>query len=175
MQKIVNLRQFRNRQIERRAFDGWQKRYGETFDRTTRFSDLSDCVLLSLAQPGETNAQPYYELIMGVFDWGNPVKFYYLSDEQRMRVIDIHLFLADLVRFELMKRLGWVEWYAGEGDTILDLVRRFDKLRVECRNNPPRLAETHSAHAEYCALTSRDQEVFIRRLLPEALETFKQQ
>lgn len=173
MADIISLQDYRLQQIEHRGFGPWRKRFGEHFHRNTRLGDISDGTLFCLAQPGENQTLPYYEFIMGVLDWGNPVKFYYLDDTERMRVIDIHLFLADQIRFEMMKRLGWLETFASEGHALIDYILAFDRLRTVCSNNPPTLASLHPRFPEYSVLVKYDRQVFIRRLLPEALELFQ--
>ncbi|MDH4010686.1 MAG: hypothetical protein OEU55_08220, partial [Desulfobacterales bacterium] len=99
MTKVVDLHHYRTKVIEQRAFGPWQKRFGETYDANTCLSDLSDKTLYFLAQPGEDSSMAYYEMIMGVLDFGPATKFNYLASEQQMRVVDIHLFLADQMRF----------------------------------------------------------------------------
>ena len=52
-------------------------------------------------------------MIMGVLDLGPAAKFNYLPTEQQMQVVDIHLFLADHMRFEMMLRLNKANGRAG--------------------------------------------------------------
>ena len=78
---------------------------GEAFGAHTRIADLPDKVILGLAQPGDASSTAFYELIMGVLDLGPAAKFFYLSNDEQMRVVDIHLLLADQVRFEMMRRI----------------------------------------------------------------------
>ena len=42
------------------------------------------------------------------------------------------------------------------------------------RQNPPRLSSDHPDFQSYRALIERDQQVYIRRLMPAALEAFQQ-
>ncbi len=173
MADIVHLKTYRLQQIDKKGFGPWRKRFGEPFRRDTRLEDISDSTLFRLAQPGENQALPYYEIIMGTLDWGNPVKFYYLDDAERMRVIDIHMFLADQIRFEMMKRLGWIEKFITEQVALIDYILSFDHLRAVCMNHPPLLSPAHPQFSEYSALMDTDKQIFIRRLLPRALEVFQ--
>jgi len=173
MTKIVDLQTYRTRAIEQRSFGLWQKRFAETFDSTTRLEDLSDATLYFLAQPGELSSVAYYEIIMGVLDLGAATKFYYLNNSDQMRVVDLHLLLADQVRFEMMRRLKWITGFEGVKYSILEIVQQFDTVKKICRTNPPMLSASNSNYAEYSELTPGDKEVFIRRLLQEALEAFK--
>jgi len=173
MTKVVDLQIYRTRAVEQRGFGPWQKRFAETFDSTTRLEDLSDSTLYFLAQPGEMSSIAYYEVIMGVLGLGPAAKFYYLNNSDQMRVVDLHLFLADQVRFEMMRRLKWITGFEGIKYSILEILQKFDTVKENCRANPPMLSASNSNYAEYSELTPGDKEVFIRRMLQEALEEFK--
>jgi hypothetical protein len=111
---------------------------------------------------------------MGILDLGTASKFHYLGNRDQMRVVDIHLFLADQMRFEMMRRLEWIRSYEGGQYSLLDMVQGFEKVKTRCRQHPPILSESNSDYATYTELTSGDKDVFIRRMLQEALEAFKE-
>jgi hypothetical protein len=173
MTKVVDLHDYRTRLVEQRAFGPWQKRFGEAYDANSRLSDLSDKTLFFLAQPGESSSTAYYEMIMGVLDLGPATKFNYLASEQQMRVVDIHLFLADQMRFELMHRLEWLETPPCQNISMVEMVQSYAQIRSACKDKPPALAPTHPGYTAYQELAARDKEVFIRQLLREALEKFE--
>jgi hypothetical protein len=173
MKKVVDLEEYRHRILEHRGFGPWKKRFGESFDSTTRLIDLSDSTLFYLAQPGEPNSVAYYEFIMGILNLGTAIKFNYLENRDQMRVVDIHLFLVDQVRFELMRRLRWIRAFEGEKYNLVEMVLEFDRVKTKCRGNPPELADSNSDYPTYMRLTAGDKEVFIRRMLQEALKTFE--
>ena len=174
MPKVVDLQIYRTRALEQRGFGPWQNRFGESFESTTRIVDLSDSTLFYLAEPGESSSVAYYELIMGILDLGNAPKFHYLGNRDQMMVVDIHLFLADQIRFEMMRRLGWIRTFEGEKYSLLNMVQDFEKVKLKCREHPPVLAESNPGYAAYEKLIIGDKEVFIRRMLQEALEAFKE-
>ena len=174
MPKIVDLHNYRTKAIEQRAFGPWQKRFGEVYDAGTCLSDLSDKTLFFLAQPGEDSSIAYYEMIMGVLDLGPATKFNYLPTQEQMQVVDIHLFLADHMRFEMMRRLGWLAEHGCQSSRMIDLVQNHRQIRDSCKNNPPGLSPSHPGHATYQKLIPREKEVFIRQLLREALEKFEE-
>jgi hypothetical protein len=89
-------------------------------------------------------------------------------------VVDLHLFLADQVRFEMMRRLGWIKDFVGQKYSILELVQEFDKAKEDSRLNPPVLSASNPDFAGYTQLTMGDKEVFIRRMLKQALDAFKE-
>jgi hypothetical protein len=173
MTKIVDLQTYRVKAVEQRGFGPWKKRFGESFDAQTRLANLSDQTLYFLAQPGEPSSVAYYEVSMGVLNLGPAAKFHYLGNMEQLLVVDLHLFLADQVRFEMMRRLGWIRDFEGLKYGIIELIQKFEELKDNFRLNPPILAESRPDFAEYARLTSGDKEVFIRRMLNQALDTFK--
>jgi hypothetical protein len=109
MTKIINLQKYQTRVIEQRGFEPWLKRFGESYGQTTRLSDISDRTIYFLAVPGELGNVAFYELIMGILDLGEASEFHEIDRDKQMQVMDIHLFLVDIVRFEMMHRLGWID------------------------------------------------------------------
>jgi hypothetical protein len=174
MAKVVNLRSYRNKALEQRAFGPWHKRFGGQFTQDTRLLDFSDKTLYSLALPGEESAVAYYEFIMGVLELGAAAKFYYLEKKAQLIVVDIHLFFADQIRFEMMRRLKWLSNFPCFEYSLIEIVQRYKSLKDITKQNPPELLETHPDYADYSSLTTVDKGVFIRRMLPQALETFKE-
>jgi len=172
MGKLLNLDEYRHNAAARRGFGPWQNRFGATFNQDTTLADIDAPILYFLALPGEKCTQAYYELIMGVLDLGPSVNFYTLEKKSQIKVTEIHLFLSDLIRFEMMRRLEWVGNLTCEKYTLIELILRFDALTGKGCNKPPDLSVAHPGYTKFSKLIPRDQEVFIRQLLPEALEAF---
>jgi len=173
MTKVVDLQAYRAKAIEERGFGPWLKRFEESYGLKTRLCDLSDSTLYYLAEPGEPSSFAYYELIMGILDLGAAPEFYYLNNHNQMAVVDIHLFLADQVRFEMMRRLGWIINYAGEIFSLAEMIRNVTNVMNTCKGKPPELETSHPDYSEYIQLIPGEKEVFIRRKLQEALDTFE--
>ena len=173
MAKVVDLKTYRVRMLEQRGFGPWQIRFAESYDSQTRPSDLSNKTLYYLSQPGENSSIAYYELIMGILDLGPAEKFHYLGNQDQMQVVDIHLFLADQVRFEMMQRLEWILSFEGSRYSLLEMIQKFGTIKTKCRKRPPDLARSNYNYSEYTQMTDGDKEVFIRRMLQEALDAFK--
>jgi len=173
MAKVVDLQDYRTKSAEHRGFKPWCKRFGESYGAETRLSELSDRTLYFLARPGEETAMAFYELIMGVLGLGSAPKFYYLPDAQQMMVMDIHLFLADQVRFEMMHRLGWLTGFSGQAYTIIDMVHNFENIKAEWKEKAPALCEADPDFEAYSKLTIGDKQAFVRRKLRQALEAFQ--
>ena len=133
MAKVVDLKTYRLQAQEKRGFGPWQKRFLESYGSRTRLSDISDETLYFLSQPGENSSHAYYELIMGILDLGPAVKFHYLNNRDQMRVVDIHLFLADQFRFEMIRRLDWILSFAGSNYSLFEMVEEFDTIKNKCK------------------------------------------
>lgn len=172
MSQLLDLTSYRSKMVEQRAFACWRKRFGESYGAETRFSDLSDRTLYFLSKPGEETALAYYELIMGVLGMGEAPKFYFLDEKDQLKVIDVHLFLVDQARFELMRRLGWLASFPGENYTLLEMVQAFETIKAEVRQKPPVLSRSHPEHNAYCTLIDSDKQVFIRRKIVMAIKEF---
>lgn len=173
MTKVVNIQAYRAQILQQRAFGHWEKRFKESYSLTTRLSDLSDKTLHFLAQPGENSSIAYYELIMGILEFGPATKFNYLPNREQMRVVDIHLFLADQVRFEVMHRLKWLVKLPCEKYNLVEMVQDFDKIKPASKISPPELSASHPDNISYQQLAIGDKEVFIRRMLRDAIEAFR--
>jgi hypothetical protein len=110
---------------------------------------------------------------MGIRGLGLASEFHYLGNPDQMRVVDIHLFLVDQLRFEMMRRLEWILTFEGQRYSLLEMVQEFDKIKKRRGGHPPGLEQSNANYTEYMQLTDGDKEVFIRRMLQEALDSFK--
>lgn len=173
MSKVVDLQAYRAKSVEQRSFRLWCERFGEPYGIQTKLADLSDRTLYFLALPGEQTAVAFYELIMGILGLGEAPRFYYLPNTDQMMIVDIHLFVADQVRLEMMRRLGWLASFASEKYTLFEIVQAFEKIKAQCREKPPELSEAQPDFDLYKTLMHGDKEVFLRRKLREALEAFR--
>jgi hypothetical protein len=73
----------------------------------------------------------------------------------------------------MMRRLGWLTSFAGQGYTLLEIIQAFEKIKVQCKEKPPKLSEAQPDFDLYNTLVGGDKEVFLRRKLREALEAFR--
>lgn len=173
MGKIVSLKAYRTQSGSQKGFAFWRQRFRESFDEKTRIADLSDATVCYLAVPGEESTFAWYALIMGALGMGRAAKFDFLEKSDQMIVVDIHLFMVDQLRFEMMHRLGWIAHSAGTESSILEMVQSHETARIHFRNHPPTLVASHPEYDAYIGLHERDRESFIRRLLGPAIEAFK--
>ncbi len=70
----------------------------------------------------------------------------------KLKIMDTALALVDRVRFELMRRLGWVEGVPGGERPIIQLVQEAWRRQVEFAREIPRLAADHPDYQAYARL-----------------------
>ena len=151
----------------------WRNRFDQSFEEHSGLSDLSAKTLYLLSLPGGEAISDLYALIIGFLGYSERVVFDDLDSKTQTRVLDIHLFLSDQIRFEMMFRLGWLESFIGNRYSLLETVREFDRVKQVCSHQPPSLAKSHESYDAYGPLFDLDQQVFLRRLFPAAMAAFK--
>ncbi len=174
MAEIIDLDRFRQKLAADQGFRTWLRRFQEQFGPETRLSDLSPRTLLFLASPGDEQLFVYFDLIMGARGLGGAVRFRLdaVDGAVKLKILDAAFALMDRVRFEVMRRLGWVEGLPDADTPIIDLVRRAWE-RGEFARPLPRLAPTHPEYGAYLKLSPLDRAVFLRRLIPKAVADFR--
>lgn len=172
MAAIVDLNEQRRNMAAKRGFQSWENRFGETYTARTCLSDLSDTALKELFRGGPEGSMPLYDCIMGVLGLGLGPRFYYLENRERLQVMDIALFLLDQLRFEAMRRLGWVDDSPLFHIPIVDLILDFAGKYVSMQHWTPAMATSHPSFVDYVDTFETDRGSFIRRLIPLALEEF---
>jgi len=175
MDNVIDINAYRHRVLKERIFGPWHRRFGDTLHLKTRLRDLSGRTLFLLAQPGDVSAEPFYDLIMGVLDMGDATDFFYLDDHQKMTVVDIHMFLADHVRFEMMQRLSWLKIHSCLAYPIVSMVEQFGKFRSLCMKHAPELTRSHPDYPAFSRLNPMEKQVFIRKMINDALASFQRQ
>lgn len=173
MAEIVDLEEIRDQHAVRDGFRSLRSRFGQEFDARTRLVDLKPDVLYQLAQPDDTGTQMLHGMILGFQGYGATAAFEALDSSTKKAVVDLHLFITDLVRFEIMYRLGWLGEIPGRDLALVSLIRNSAQAQYISRQNPPCLSRNHPDYHSYKMLLERDQQVFIRRLMLSALEVFR--
>lgn len=174
---IIDLERFRSKISADQGFHSWLARFQEQFGPDTRLEDLSRSTLLYLATPGEENLFVFFDLVMGARGLGGSLRFRLddLDNDTKMKIIDSAFALVDRVRFEVMRRLGWVT-AVPEGDVpIIALVARAWRQGASFGQEAPALAMKHPEFPAYARLSPMDRVVFLRRLIPRAVVTFRDQ
>jgi hypothetical protein len=174
--EVIDLERFRAKIAADQGFRTWLARFQEQFGPETRLQDLSPRTLLYLATPGEETLYVYFDLIMGAQGYGGSARFRLddLDNAAKLKIMDTAFALMDRVRFEVMRRLGWVEAVPEVETPIIDLVRRAWRLEDRFTREVPRLSPGHPDYQAYFSLPDMDQGVFIRRLIPKAVNRFRE-
>lgn len=173
MSQVIEMEQGRLQMAVKRGYRNWKGQFREDFDEHTRFSDLSQETLAYLAQGKEKGTFYLYDLIMNLTWMGSGFEFNELSSKDKMTVIDQYLFLLDRIRFECMKRMGWLESYPGEDFTLVELITRFEELAPGLQAKVPVLSPHHPGYEEYAGMSTLDQEAFVRKLIPRAVSEIR--
>ena len=169
MEDIVDFEKARLEKMAQRGYRNWMSQLGEDFHVGTRPSHISIKALGLLARGKETTVFCLYDLIMNLENLGSGFEFNELNPKEKMAVIDRYLFLLDRIRFEYMKRLGWLEGYPGEEFTLVELITRFEELASELQGKTPALSQQHPGYKRFCNMNALEREQFIRKLIPKAL------
>lgn len=175
MAEVIDLERFRRKLAADQGFRTWLARFKEQFGPDTRLPDLSPQTLLFLATPGEDHLYVYFDLVMGARRLGGSARFRLddLDNATKLKIMDVAFALVDRVRFEVMRRLGWVEATPGADAPIIALVEQAWIREEAFTREIPRLSPRHPEYAAYLRLPPLDQAVFIRRLIPRAVAAFR--
>jgi hypothetical protein len=177
MAEVIDLERFRAKVAADQGFRTWLARFKEQFGPETRLRDLSPQTLLYLATPGEENLYVFFDLVMGARRLGGSARFRLddLDSEAKLKIMDTAFALVDRVRFEVLRRLGWVEAVPGMERAIIELVQQAWRRESAFTREVPQLAPQHPQYEAYLRLNPRDRAVFIRRLIPRAVAAFREQ
>jgi len=170
MQQVIDLEKRRLMLAVRRGFRNWTSRFKEEFGPDTRLCDLSFETLACLARGKDKGAFYLYDLIMNLKNLGSGFEFHELDPKNKMAVMDLHLFLLDRIRFECMRRLGWLEAYPGEEFTLVELIMQFDRLAPGLQAKIPLLSQDHPDYPQFFRVSTFDKEGVIRRLIPRLMK-----
>ena len=170
MSRVIDFEEGRLLVAVKRGYRNWVSRFKESFGPETRLSQISPATLSYLAQGKEKGTFYIYDLIMNIQHLGSGFEFNELHPKKKMAIIDQYLFVLDRIRFECMKRLGWLKSYPGEEFPLVELIVKFDKLAPSLQAKVPVLDQGHPNHEEYAAMTTYDKEAYVRKLIPKALE-----
>ena len=110
---------------------------------------------------------------MNLRNLGSGFEFNELNPKEKMAVMDRYFFILDRIRFEYMKRLGWLAVYPGEEYTLVELIPQFDKLAPNLQSKTAALSQDHPAYGKFYGMNPFEREALIRRLIPKALKTIQ--
>jgi hypothetical protein len=172
MNNVVDLKRYRLYRAVRRSQRKWVAYFSEPLTVDTKLGDLSDKTLLTLARLGDNVMNLLTGLIMNVLDLGDGRSFVDLAGPPKIDVLDAQLFLIDQIRWECLRRLGWVRNFAAEDYPVVELIFDHEHIKKVFRPPFPELTENHPDHDEFLRRRNMDGEVMIRSLIPVALTAF---
>lgn len=160
-----------------KGFRTWLSGFQEQFGPDTRLTDVSAATLLYLATPGDENLYVFFDLIMGAYGLGGSARFRLddLDAPMKLKIMDTAFALMDRVRFEVMRRLGWVTDVPDQNTPLIALVKAAWSGEAAFAGAVPRLAADRPGYERYARLPPIDQRVFVRRLIPQAVAEFRAQ
>ncbi len=170
MTEVIELEKAKQDMAVRRGYRNWKSQFQEDFGPDTRLTDISTKTLSLLAYGKDKSTFYLFDLVMNLRSLGSGFEFTELDPKEKMAVMDQYLFLLDRIRFEFMKRLGWLEAYPGEECTLVELVLRFDQMAPRLQASVPLLSRNHSAYEEYRKMSAFEKEEMVRKLIPKALK-----
>ena len=177
MAEVVDLDRFRRKLAADKGFRTWLKRFQDQFGPDTRLMDLAPETLLYLATPGQENLYVFFDLVMGAMGLGGALRFRLddLETPTKLHIMDAAFTIMDRVRFEVMRRLGWVEGVPGENTPIIALVQQAWHQGSDFARQVPHLAPGHPDYEAYQRLAAIDQGTAVRRLIPRAVAQYQEQ
>lgn len=164
---------FRRSQWAKRAFGRWKQRVGFEPAADDCMHDIGDNGLMVLADLDNEASLALYDLVLGVRNWGPGEKFHYLESWRKMEALDAFLFMADQVRFEIMRRLGWVVGLAGENRTLLDMAAHPAEIQAAGQLSVPQLQPDYHRYDDVEQQYGIEPATVVRSIIPEALSAFK--
>jgi hypothetical protein len=175
--EVLDLDRFRRKLAADKGFRTWLQRFQDQFGPDTRLVDLAPETLLYLATPGEENLYVLFDLVMGAMSLGGALRFRLddLETPTKMRIMDAAFTIMDRVRFEVMRRLGWVEGVPGEETPLISIVQQAWQQESGFARQAPRLVPSHPDYGAYQKLGAIDQGTAVRRLIPRAVAQFREQ
>ncbi|MEW6265806.1 MAG: hypothetical protein AB1641_22260 [Thermodesulfobacteriota bacterium] len=172
MSKVVDFRDYHVKQAVKRCQDFWKTRCPLGLSADTRLDQLSDKTLLTLAFLGKDIMAFLQGLTILALDAGPEPDFGRLAANSKLKILDVNLFLIDQIRWECLKRLGWVRGFPGEEYPLIELILFAEKIKAEFKPTFPQLSETHPNYQEFNWRRDKDGEAMIRAMIPTALAAF---
>lgn len=175
MAGAIDLNEARKDIAVRKGFRNWKTHFGEDFGLHTMLTDISTRSLMMLAEGRDNSTFYLLDLIMSLQNLGSGFEFNELPPKEKMRVMDSYLFLLDRIRYEWMKRLGWLDEYPGEGLSLVELVLSSEELAPRLQARTPLLSRQHPQFGEYFGMNGFQKEELVRKLIPLALKAIQDQ
>lgn len=172
MAEVVDISSARRNKVAGPAFGNWEKRLGFTPKPDDAMAAIPDEILIELAELGSEGVLALYDVVLGVRGWGGGEAFNYLEPDRKMEALDAYLFMADQVRFEVMRRLGWLDGGVHQDMPIADLALNHKHVQAQTAGGP-KLLRGYPRYDEMNKRLEIEPEAAIRSIIPEALTVFR--
>lgn len=172
MTNVIEIKDFSINRAAGRIKPIWKKHFPEDITPRTKLSDLTDKTMMTLALLSQSVGDLINEIVMTAYECGPAVKFDSLPSDMKIKVIEANLFLIDQVRWEILGRLGWVEQYAAEQYSLVELIVNNSSIKAEFKPAFPGLRKSHAHYDEFQKRRDIDGESMIRAMIPAALAAF---
>lgn len=170
---MIDIQRARLELKVKKGYRNWASQFNEVFESGTRLSNISLKTIMFLAQGRDKSSFYLYDFIMNLLDLGSGFELNELHTSEKMLVIDRYLFLLDRIRFEYMKRLGWLKDYPGQGISLVEMIIQFEQLAPGLQAKSPTLSRDHPEYERFMKMNTFEKEEFIRKLIPEALKKIR--
>ncbi len=171
--EVVSLEQARRDREARAAFGRWERRLGHRPKAAASLAGLPDPVLHQLAELGHQATLALYDVVLGVRGLGPGERYPDLQARTKLEALDVFLFLADQVRFEVMVRLGWLSAGPVRGQSILEMAKDYRRFQLEAGREPLRLTRAYPSYEQVERRMNLEPEAVVRSVIPQALAAFK--
>jgi hypothetical protein len=171
--QLVSLEQARRDKEARAAFGPWQRRLDYRPPAEAALSELPDAVLHQLAELGQVGTLALYDVVLGVRGQGPGERYPDLEARIKLEALDVFLFLADQVRFEVMVRLGWLDPGPVRGVSIMEMAKDHRRFQAEAGRVPLKLTKQYPSFDQVERRMSLEPEAVVRSVIPQALAAFK--
>jgi hypothetical protein len=175
MEKIISLESVKSQKAAQRGFREWRRRLHTLPELTeqTRWSDFPDWAIVFLAEDNAESRLMIHDLLMGSLGLGSGYDFESLDPEKLLPLLDLNFILLDQVRFECMRRLGWIGGTPWEEKSIIDLIRTYREGDHPYMVALPPLMPEHPAYEDSQRSNELEQRVLFRRSIPEAVSLLR--
>ncbi|MDD5205160.1 MAG: hypothetical protein PHS17_07045 [Desulfobacterales bacterium] len=149
-------------------------RPGLCLDENTACSDLPDDLILFISEDTSESRLRVYDLIMGVLNLGSGYDFEELPSKRLMPLLDVYFMIMDLVRFECMKRIGWVDAVPYADMPIIDLIVKKAGGDGPVLLKISSVKKSHPAFAEFMESNDLDRQTVVRKHAKEAIQILRE-
>lgn len=176
MAKVVSIEDHNLKKAAERGFREWARLIPSTrLDEKTRWRDLPDYFVFYLSEDTAEGRLTIYDLIMGVRGLGSGWEFEALPGETLMALLDDYFFLVDQVRFETLRRIGWLEEIPYGERPIIEQALGAQRLRYSALVEPLAATNRHPAYEAILESSAMEIAREVRSCIPQAIEVFRRE